>query len=85
MTQQRGHPSSSETSIASPLWKELDAIKRLLVLQLTRDGASQQQIAKALGVSQSSVSRMFSGTSAELPRPTRSSALQPNTRKTTEG
>ncbi len=41
--------------------KELVDIKRLMVLALLRDGASQSDIAAALGVSQPSVSRMFPG------------------------
>lgn len=40
---------------------ELDAIKRLLVLTLVRSGASQAEIAHALGVAQPTVSRLFSG------------------------
>ena len=38
---------------------ELDAIKRLLVLQLLRDGVTQGDVAHALQVDQSVVSRMF--------------------------
>jgi len=41
--------------------RELEDIKRLLVLALLRGGASQAEIAKALGVSQPSISRMFPG------------------------
>lgn len=41
--------------------KELDDIKRLLMLALLRDGVSQGDIAKALGVSQPTISRMFPG------------------------
>jgi predicted XRE-type DNA-binding protein len=40
---------------------ELIAIKRLLVFALLRSGANQKQIATALGVDQSHVSRMFPG------------------------
>lgn len=40
---------------------EVEAVKRLLILILLRDGASQSEIAKALGVNQSSISRMFPG------------------------
>ena len=50
-------PTSSEDRVE----RELNEIKRLLVLQLRRDGASQAEIAGALGVAQSSVSKMFSG------------------------
>jgi hypothetical protein len=42
---------------------ELIAIKRLMVFQLLRSGASQQEVAAALGVGQSSISRMFSAAS----------------------
>lgn len=41
--------------------KELEDIKRLLMLALLRDGVSQGDIAKALGVSQPTISRMFPG------------------------
>ena len=41
--------------------KELEDIKRLLMLGLLRDGVSQAEIAKALGVNQSTISRMFPG------------------------
>ncbi len=47
------------TSIATGSLKELQDIKRLLVLGLIRSGVSQEHVAKALGVSQSSISRMF--------------------------
>jgi predicted XRE-type DNA-binding protein len=40
---------------------ELVDIKRILTLMLLRDGASQEEIASALGVNQSSISRMFPG------------------------
>lgn len=39
--------------------KELDAIKRLLILALTKAGASQGEIAMALHTDQANVSRMF--------------------------
>lgn len=42
-----------------PVVVELDAIKRLLTLQLLRDGATQGDVALALQVDQSVVSRMF--------------------------
>jgi predicted XRE-type DNA-binding protein len=38
---------------------ELEQIKRLLPLALLRNGASQAEIARAIGVSQPSISRMF--------------------------
>ena len=40
---------------------ELIAIKRLMVFALLRSGVSQDDVAAALGVSQSKVSRMFPG------------------------
>lgn len=40
--------------------EDLGAIKRLLVLALTLQGVTQAQIAAALGVDQSVVSRMLS-------------------------
>jgi len=45
---------------SSALVKELEDIKRLLILGLLRTGASQEDIAAALNMSQPSVSRMFS-------------------------
>jgi len=39
--------------------QELSAIKRLMVLSLLREGATQNEVATALGVSQGSVSKMF--------------------------
>ncbi|HLX71330.1 MAG TPA: hypothetical protein VKV04_17020 [Verrucomicrobiae bacterium] len=39
--------------------KELDAIKRLLILFLIKTGASQGEIAMALHTDQANVSRMF--------------------------
>ncbi|GIW52807.1 MAG: hypothetical protein KatS3mg081_2162 [Gemmatimonadales bacterium] len=41
--------------------RELEEIKRLLIFALLRNGASQAEVAKALGVSQPSISRMFPG------------------------
>jgi predicted XRE-type DNA-binding protein len=40
---------------------ELDAIKRLLILALLRQGVKQDEIASALRVSQSTISKMFPG------------------------
>lgn len=40
------------------LIESVEQIKRLLILGLSRNGASQAEIAKSLGVSQSSVSRL---------------------------
>lgn len=43
----------------STLVEELEAIKRLLVLALLRDGATQTEIANALHVNQSWVSKNY--------------------------
>ena len=43
----------------APLLAELVAIKRLLAYSLLKSGASQREVAAALGVDQSSISRMF--------------------------
>lgn len=40
---------------------ELESIKKLLVLMLLKMGASQSEVASALGTSQPSVSRMIPG------------------------
>ncbi|MCG3123985.1 MAG: hypothetical protein GIKADHBN_02424 [Phycisphaerales bacterium] len=42
-----------------PVLDELQAIRRLMIFGLIRAGASQGEVAAALGVNQSSVSRMF--------------------------
>ena len=42
-----------------PVLKELDGIKRLLILFLIKAGASQGEIAMALHTDQANVSRMF--------------------------
>lgn len=49
--------------------RELEDIKRLLMLALLRDGISQAEIAKALGVSQPSISRMFPGGIVKTTKP----------------
>ena len=46
-------------SIDDPVQAELDSIKRLLTLLLLKAGTSQGEIAMALDVDQSVVSRMF--------------------------
>jgi predicted XRE-type DNA-binding protein len=46
---------------------ELITIKKLLVFQLLINGASQKQIAAALGVNQSQIRRMFPNGSSESP------------------
>jgi len=46
--------------------RELEAIKRLLVAGLAKEGVTQEQLAAVLQTSQPSVSRMFPG---GLPKP----------------
>jgi IS30 family transposase len=43
------------------LLRELGDVKRLLILQLLAQGVSQDQIARALGVNQSTISRLVPG------------------------
>ena len=45
--------------IVDPIERQLDAIKRLLVLFLMKAGTPQREIAKALGVGQATISRMM--------------------------
>jgi hypothetical protein len=52
-------PSTKSKDDDDPLLKELVVIRKLLVYALLRTGASQKQIGAAIGVSQSSISRMF--------------------------
>ncbi len=47
------------------LLNELMIIRKLLVYALLRTGASQKQIGAAIGVSQSSISRMFPDVSSK--------------------
>ena len=42
-----------------PLLKELDAIKRLLIVSLIKDGASQREVATALQIDPADLSRMI--------------------------
>jgi len=51
--------SKNTKSPADPVIKELDAIKRLLILSLIKAGTSQGEIAMALHTDQANVSRMF--------------------------
>lgn len=51
----------SSSTIDELMLAELAAIKRLLVFALTKADASQKEIAVALGIDQSQVSRMFGG------------------------
>jgi DNA-binding NarL/FixJ family response regulator len=41
-----------------PIVRELLDVKRLLILQLLTQGVSQDQIARALGINQSTISRL---------------------------
>jgi predicted XRE-type DNA-binding protein len=52
---------SNNTVPTNPVQVELESIKRLLVLGLLMNGASQSAIAAALGVHQSQISRMVPG------------------------
>ena len=52
-----------------PVVAELTAIKRLLVSLLMRSGASQGDVAKALGITQGTVSKMFSNGKAAPGKP----------------
>lgn len=45
--------------IQDPIQKELDSIKKLLILFLMKAGTSQGEIAKVLGVDQGNFSREF--------------------------
>lgn len=43
----------------NPLLRELDAIKRLLILTLIKEGASQSEVATALQIDPADLSRMM--------------------------
>lgn len=45
--------------IDDPIHRELDAIKRLMILQLLKSGTSQSDIAKALAIDPADLSRMM--------------------------
>lgn len=49
----------AKSEISDPIQRELDSIKRLLVVLLLKAGATQGEIAMALGISQPAVSKMF--------------------------
>jgi predicted transcriptional regulator len=55
----RAKPSTKSKADDDPLLNELVIIRKLLVYALLRTGASQKQIGAAIGMSQSSISRMF--------------------------
>lgn len=48
-----------KAGITDPMLAELVTIRRLLVFSLLKSGASQKQVAAALGIDPSQVSRMF--------------------------
>lgn len=50
----------SKKQKGDPVANELDAIKRLLILQLVTSGVQATDIASALGVHKSQISRLFS-------------------------
>jgi len=52
--------AKAKTAQVDPVLAELIAIRRLMVFSVLKSGASQKQVAAALGVDQSQVSRMFS-------------------------
>ena len=49
----------NKSVIQNPVVKELDNIKRLLILLLIKSGTPQGEIATALNVDQGNLSRMF--------------------------
>jgi len=51
--------SKNKNRDQDPALKELDAIKRLLILFLMKSGASQGEISTALGMDQGNFSRLF--------------------------
>ncbi len=53
-------PARKQKRPTDPVEKDLDAIKRLLIVLLLKLGTSQGEVAKALQTQQSEVSRMFS-------------------------
>lgn len=66
--------SKDKNSDAPDLAREVEGVKRLLILMLLRGGASQAEIARALGVSQPSISRMFPGGIGKLAKRTASTS-----------
>lgn len=63
--------SKAGTTTVDPVLAELISIKRLLVFSLLHSGANQKQVAAALGVDQSQVSRMLSSSGTGTKRRTR--------------
>jgi predicted transcriptional regulator len=66
--------SQADPNTANAIVRELGYIRRLLILQLLRSGVSQAEIATALGVNQSSVSRMFPQQGPNVKRQTRAAS-----------
>jgi predicted transcriptional regulator len=61
----------ARTSRSDPVADELDSIKRLLVLQLLTSGIPAKDVASALGVDQSVVSRLVPSRKLRKRRPAR--------------
>jgi hypothetical protein len=57
-----------ESPASSLELEELIAIKRLLIFGLLKFGATQKEVAAALGVTQSTVSKMFPGGLPKSPK-----------------
>ena len=66
--------SARKSAAVDPVVIELVAIKRLLTFSLLQSGTSQKQVAVALGIDQSQISRMFPGGTGN---PTRGKAQTP--------
>ncbi len=49
----------AKSQVSDPIQRELDSIKRLLILLLLKGGATQEEIGTALQIDRSAVSRMF--------------------------
>lgn len=60
--------AKSNGSSVDPAVAELAAVKRLLILALLRSGTTQKQVADALGLHPSQMSRMFPNGVATLSR-----------------
>ena len=56
----KSNPESGEPDSLAKIAEGLEDVKRLLIFALMRSGASQGDVAKALGVNQSSISRLVS-------------------------
>lgn len=51
--------ATTKVNVSDPVLAELTAIKQLLIIALLRDGVQQSHIAKALGLSEATISRAF--------------------------